>query len=60
VYPEGNVWTCLGLPLGNIKEQSFLQIWNGKEYKQLRNYLTNQGNFPICDYCANHWHNEWG
>lgn len=60
VYPEGNVWTCLGLPLGNIKEKSFLQIWNGKKYKKLRNYLTNKNNFPICDYCANHWHNEWG
>lgn len=60
VYPEGNVWTCLGLPLGNIKEESFLKIWNGAKYKKLRNYLTNKNNFPICNYCANHWHNEWG
>jgi MoaA/NifB/PqqE/SkfB family radical SAM enzyme len=59
VYPEGNVWTCLGMIMGNIntKETSFFKIWNGEKYKKVRNFLNKNNFFPICSHCANHWHN---
>jgi MoaA/NifB/PqqE/SkfB family radical SAM enzyme len=38
---DGGVWGCLpessdGLPLGNIHENSFREIWNGPAYEQFR------------------------
>ena len=60
IYPEGNVWTCPGLIMGNIKEKSFLNIWNGENYIRLRSVLKRIKNFPVCFRCANHWHNISG
>lgn len=57
VYPDGTVWTCPGLPMGNVREESFSNIYNGPEYQKLRKSLVERGSFPICSRCANHWHN---
>lgn len=57
VYPEGNVWTCPGLIMGNIKEDKFIDIWNNSKYILLRKTLREIKTFPVCTRCANHWHN---
>ena len=40
VEPDGSVYPCCRAPaelnMGNLKEQPFEEIWNGKKYQQLR------------------------
>lgn len=60
VYPDGIVWTCPGLEMGNIKYNKFTDIWNGKKYIFLRKILKELKTFPVCFRCANHWHNFSG
>ncbi len=40
IDPDGSVYPCCRAPkdllMGNIKEESFDEIWNGKKYRQLR------------------------
>lgn len=57
IYPEGNVWTCPGLVMGNIKSEPLSSIWNGEKYRNLRRVLNQIKIFPVCKSCANHWHN---
>lgn len=57
VYPDGTVWTCPGLPMGNVTKESFQRIFNGPRYQKLRKSLTQKGPFEVCSRCANHWHN---
>ena len=56
---NGNVSTCcndydIKLDLGNVKEQSVLEIWNGEKFRKLRE-LHKKGIYPsICKNCL-----EW-
>ena len=50
VMADGNVVPCTQIPnneivLGNVKEKSLEEIWNGEEYKNLRQ-MHISGNFP--------------
>jgi len=38
--------------LGNIFEQPFKQIWNGKKYRALRNSLRRGKTLPVCRNCC--------
>lgn len=54
VNAEGNVTTChpfYDLTLGNVYNQSLIDIWNGSEYKKLRQYVKKQM-LPICPACC--------
>lgn len=57
IYPEGNIWTCPGLIMGNVKESPPSIIWNSENYRKLRITLNRIKTFPVCRCCANHWHN---
>jgi MoaA/NifB/PqqE/SkfB family radical SAM enzyme len=52
IEPDGNVVPCCwsGAVLGNIKEQSFCEIWYGKKYKNLRK-LVFKGDTTYCKNC---------
>ena len=53
VYPNGDVTPCPYLPvkLGNVREQSFKQIWfNSPIFKALRNPDSLKGKCGACDY----------
>jgi AdoMet-dependent heme synthase len=53
VYPNGDVTPCPYLPvkLGNVREQSFKQIWfNSPIFKALRNPDSLKGKCVACDY----------
>ena len=53
IYPNGDVTPCPYLPvkLGNIREQSFKDIWfNSTVFKALRNPNTLKGKCGICEY----------
>jgi MoaA/NifB/PqqE/SkfB family radical SAM enzyme len=42
---------CYHVPLGNINEQSFTQIWNGPKARAWRQTLRRQKRFPACTRC---------
>ena len=42
---------CYHVPLGNIYENSFSDIWNGKEALAWRRDLRKHGRFPACARC---------
>lgn len=57
VNPEGNIVPCCAMEttavLGNCKEESMYNIWNGEKYKNFRkNQLTKQkNNYSVCRKC---------
>ena len=52
ISPTGNVQPCayLDMPLGNVKEQPFDQIWRDNEALQRLRTLEYQGKCGICDF----------
>ena len=54
ILSNGDAFPCcfmVGKPLGNIKDQSIEEIWNGKNYKEVRRRIKN-GNPPaVCRIC---------
>jgi radical SAM protein with 4Fe4S-binding SPASM domain len=54
LLPNGDVATCSRFSdyvAGNIRENNFLDIWNGQKYKKFRE-LIKRGLFPICTRCS--------
>lgn len=52
ITATGNLYPCLSLNLGNMKEESFNKIWNGKKICQFRNRLKKAKLFPSCLGCC--------
>jgi len=53
IKPQGEVWPCpfLEIPLGNVKNDSLVRIWNGnKVLKELRNRDNLKGECGECVY----------
>jgi MoaA/NifB/PqqE/SkfB family radical SAM enzyme len=42
---------CYHVPLGNINEQPFLEVWNSDKARAWRADLRRQGRFPACTRC---------
>ncbi len=42
---------CMHKKLGNVYENSLQEIWQGSEYRALRNALQKHRRFPICTRC---------
>jgi radical SAM protein with 4Fe4S-binding SPASM domain len=62
ISPGGEVYPCVALPtmpLGNLRRQSFVDIWRGAEATKLRKFSfadLNQCNAcPELDYCTRCW-----
>jgi radical SAM protein with 4Fe4S-binding SPASM domain len=57
ISARGDVTTChsfYDLAIGNIHEQSLLEIWRGERLKQLRSHLREKL-FPICTACCRYY-----
>lgn len=57
ISARGDVTTChtfYDLPLGNVHEQSLLEIWRGPRIEQLRRHLRNEL-LPICTACCRYY-----
>jgi len=52
ISPTGCVYPCLNYYVGNIREQSFRELWNSERYRQYRNRLIRGGQFPDCVGCC--------
>ena len=55
ILPNGDVTPCPDFPdyiCGNITQESFMSIWNGKRYRKWRTELRQRGLFPACYRCC--------
>lgn len=67
IQPNGDVVTCPDFPdfvIGNVFEQSILEIWNSPVRKKFLNDFNNGNPLPICYRCCQLWdkeeHGSWG
>lgn len=58
VSPDGMVYPCCysymfrtDLHVGSLKEQSFTEIWHGREYRRIRKMLR-RADMEMCRYCV--------
>lgn len=54
IFPNGDLRPCLNFDFspGNIKKDSFKDIWNNPEYLNFRKVLKKRGIFPVCTRCT--------
>lgn len=52
VLPNGDVSPCSSYCAGNLKAQSFKEIWNGPRFRLFRNELRRRRHFPVCPRCC--------
>jgi MoaA/NifB/PqqE/SkfB family radical SAM enzyme len=55
ILPNGDVmvsFRCFDKIMGNIKKENFLQIWQGKPYRDFRKELKRNGAYPACLRCS--------
>lgn len=51
VLPDGNVWICPDIIVGNVKKENILNIINSDKAKKFRKYLIKHKQIPICGNC---------
>lgn len=52
VGPSGEVYPCYKYICGNLKEQSFLSIWNGPRWRRFRREIDKVERLPGCHRCC--------
>lgn len=52
ISATGNVYPCLSLNLGNVREESFGSIWNGEKFRNFRKKLKRVKLSPACLGCC--------
>jgi radical SAM protein with 4Fe4S-binding SPASM domain len=54
IFPDGSVRPCqsLNYSIGNIKEESFKQLWNCGRASKFRQTLKKDKHFPVCVRCT--------
>ncbi|MBV9867455.1 MAG: radical SAM protein [Abitibacteriaceae bacterium] len=52
IFPNGDVSPCFNLVAGNIREKSFMEIWNGAEFRAHRMRLAEHGPYSVCARCC--------
>lgn len=51
LVPNGDLYPCAGLNIGNIKNSSFDELWNNKTIMEFRKILSCNKYLPICNTC---------
>ncbi len=52
INPKGDVYPCLSIKMGNLKEQNLIDIMNNPKYKCFRNNLKYAKVFSSCQMCC--------
>ena len=54
IFPDGRVGACeeLNIYFGNIRHDSFKNIWNNKNFRAFRRLLKHKKIFPVCTRCT--------
>jgi len=54
-FPDGRAFPCClsepDFPVGNLKEQTMREVWNGEQYKQMRVNMLNEKPCKECNKC---------
>lgn len=53
IAPNCRVTPCLELACGDLRENSFLEIWNGSKFRKFRRVIRKVKRFPVCHRCCN-------
>jgi MoaA/NifB/PqqE/SkfB family radical SAM enzyme len=51
VDPRGRLYPCLTLDMGNVFEQPFEDVWNGRRFRAFRRLLRREERLPLCERC---------
>jgi len=51
VDPRGRLYPCLTLDMGNVFEQPFEEVWNGRKFRSFRRLLRKHERLPLCERC---------
>ena len=51
VDPRGRLYPCLTLDMGNVFEQPFEEVWNGRKFRAFRKLLRREERLPLCERC---------
>jgi len=52
ISPYGDVYPCLNLMIGNVREHKPSKLWNCATYRQFRRTLKSASLFPACTGCC--------
>lgn len=52
ITEDGEVKNCIGYSIGNIKDSSFWNIWNGEKNQCFRTELMLHGKYAVCNRCC--------
>jgi MoaA/NifB/PqqE/SkfB family radical SAM enzyme len=55
ILPTGDVSPCLGYSVGNIREETFGEIWNGAKMQHFRRVVMGEAPFPVCSRCCTYY-----
>lgn len=55
VMPDGQIWLCPGLSVGNISGQGLGGLWNGKTPQRVREWIGAGNSFPVCHRCSGNY-----
>lgn len=52
ITPEGLVYPCLSVKMGDLKEQSLNEVYSSEKYKSFRKMIKDNGYIQACDMCC--------
>ncbi len=52
IFPNGDVSPCFDHVVGNIRESSFMDIWQGEKFRAHRMRLAQHGPYSLCSRCC--------
>lgn len=52
INPQGDVYPCLSLKVGNVREKSIREVFNAPQYSCFRKNLKASGLFEACQMCC--------
>ncbi|MFN3651572.1 MAG: radical SAM protein [Armatimonadota bacterium] len=58
ILPNGDVSPCFELVCGNLREQSFEEIWNSDSFRAHRQRLAGAGPYPVCARCCAYFRHD--
>lgn len=51
VDPRGRLYPCLTLDMGNVFDEPFESVWNGRKFRAFRRLLRHHQRLPLCERC---------
>ncbi len=49
---DGNVFPCMSISMGNVKNDKLENIFGGEKYKKFKEHIRNKGTISACNRCG--------